>query len=497
LAGSALFTLSRAQAQPRLGGTLTVLLPAAPSGFVPGIATDAPALFVGSKIYQGLVTFSPALEPLPELARSWSVSSDGRTTIFKLRPGVTWHDGRPFTSDDVLFSVTRFAMEQPTRAKDVFSRIKAASAPDPETVLLTLDRPFQPFLLMFDVTACPIVSRHLWADAPNDAPPIGTGPFRWDPAAPLRLRRNEHYWKPGQPYLDEIICRVMPGSAARAAALEAGEAQLVTELDPADAARLREVPSLEVTTAAAPYFSPLLSLVLNHRVASLADVRVRQAISLAVDREYIRKQVWHGMGVLATGPVASTTRFYDPGLGPLPRDPRRAAGLLTEAGLRPNGQGVRLTLRHLVDPGDPLGASLAGILRASMRQVGIDLILDTAIAGEYARRLADGAYETVAVTRNQYGDPSLGVAQDYIGEDAASGFYRQDRVTQLFADAAAAEEPPSRRAALAAVQRLLLAGTPRVWLLEVPQPVAHDRRLGPGIDGGTGLYGSFDTVRLG
>ena len=224
-------TLDEARAQgvaPKRGGVLNALLTPEPPVLILGVNSQGPTLQAASKIYQGLFKFSPTLEPLPELAQSWSLSEDKRSYTFKLQPNVTFHDGKPMTADDVIFSIMRFHMELSPRARSIFAKIKEATAPDPHTVVFTLDSPFDPFLLMFDVTTCAIMPKHIFdvdgakaaefRSNPGNQRPIGTGPFmfsEWQRGSFIRLKRYEGYWKPGQPYLDEIIFRIVPDSQSR------------------------------------------------------------------------------------------------------------------------------------------------------------------------------------------------------------------------------------------------------------------------------------------
>ena len=257
----ALMTLAEAQAQgvaPKRGGTLNTVLTPEPPVLILGVNSQGPTLICASKIYQGLVKFSPTLEVLPELAKSWELSDDKRTYTFHLQEGVTFHDGKPFTADDVVFSITKFHMELSPRARGIFAKIKEATAPDPLTVKLTLDTPFDPFLLMFDVTTVAMMPKHIYEGTdyrtnPANQTPIGTGPFRfmeWQRGNFIRLRRYDGYWKPGQPYLDEIIYRIVPDSQSRGIALQSGQVQMTAanDIEPFDVPRFREQPNLEVTT---------------------------------------------------------------------------------------------------------------------------------------------------------------------------------------------------------------------------------------------------------
>jgi peptide/nickel transport system substrate-binding protein len=183
---------------------------------------------------QGLLNYSRALDPLPCLAKSWSLSDDKLTYTFKLQSGVTFHDGAPFTAADVIFSVMKFNMELSPRARTIFQSIVKAEAPDPLTVKLTLNVPFQPFLLMFDVATCPIVPKHVYdvedmRANPANQKPIGTGPFKfveWQRGNFIRFARYDGYWKPGMPYLDEVIYRIIPDSQGRGLALQTGQVQM-------------------------------------------------------------------------------------------------------------------------------------------------------------------------------------------------------------------------------------------------------------------------------
>jgi peptide/nickel transport system substrate-binding protein len=238
-----LMTLEQARAQgvtPKPGGTLTSLLTPEPAILIPGVNSQAPSLLVQSKMYQSLLEFSPTLEPKPLLAKSWNLSDDKKTWTFHLQDNVKFHDGQPMTADDVIFSIMKFHFTLAPRARGVFANIETATAPDPHTVVLAMKAPFEPFLLMFDVTATAIMPKHIYdvpaTDAaamatsyrnnPANQTPVGTGPFQfveWQRGNFVRLKKFDGYWKPGQPYLDEIIYRIVPDSQSRALALQTGQ----------------------------------------------------------------------------------------------------------------------------------------------------------------------------------------------------------------------------------------------------------------------------------
>jgi peptide/nickel transport system substrate-binding protein len=498
--------------QPRRGGTLTTILQPEPPVLQIGVNNQGPTLIAAGKLFQGLLKFTPKLEPLPELAESWTISPDGREYTFRLRQNVKFHDGRPMTADDVIFSVTKFHPEVAPRARAIFSRIESATAPDAHTVIITLKAPFEPLLLMFDASACAIVPKHLfdgqdYRTAPAVQRPIGTGPFRfaeWQRGNFIRFDRFEEYWKPGQPYLDSIIYRIVPDSQSRRLALETGQVLMTQagDVEPFDVPQLRARPNLEVRTDGWEYFSPLSWIETNHRVAPLGDVRVRQAISRAVDRNFIAQRLWFGVGKPATNPIASTTRFHDASVKLPGYDPRAAQQLLDAAGLRPNAQGVRASIKHLVLPYGEVWTRLAEYLRQSLRQVGIALELESTDAGSWARRIGAWEYETSINFVYQFGDPTLGVERTYVSSNIQkvtftnTGGYSNPKVDELFARGRDGQTAEERRAAFAEVQKILVEEVPQIWLMEMSFPTIYDKRLRNAVQLGTGVHASYDDVFL-
>lgn len=498
---------------PRRGGTLNALLTPEPPILIPGVNNQSPTLIAAGKMFQGLLKFSPTLDPLPELARSWSLSEDRKTYTFHLQEGVTWHDGQPFGAEDVVFSIMKFNMELAPRARGIFSRIKQVATPDALTVVLTLDAPFEPFLLMFDATACPIVAKHIYdgtdyRNTPANQKPVGTGPFtfaEWQRGSFIRMKRYDKYWKKDQPYLDEIIWRIVPDSQSRGVALQTGQVQMTSsgDIEPFDVPRFRQQPNLDFTIKGWEYLAPLSWVEINHRVKPLGDARVRQAMSMAIDRDFVLKRLWFGVGRVASGPIASTTRFFDAKAAVLPpHDVKKAAALLDEAGLKPDGSGVRFTIKHLVLPYGEVWSRLAEYLRTAWKAIGIELVLETTDAGGWARRIADWDYDTSVNFLFQYGDPTLGVERTYVSTNIQkitftnTGGYVNKEVDRLFAEARTAADPAARQVAFSAVQRLLCAEIPQIWLMEMAFPTFTDKKLHNVVQFATGVHASFDDVYM-
>lgn len=517
LAGAAatpvLMTLAEARAQgitPKKGGTLSSLLTPEPPVLVLGVNGQGPTLIVASKIYQGLITFDSAMQPQPQLAHRWDISEDRLAYTFHLQPNVRFHDGTPFTADDVIFSVMQFAMTLNTRARGVFSQIAKAEAPDPLTVVFTLKAPFEPFMLALPAIGTPIVPKHIYdgtdyRNNPHNAQPVGTGPFKfaeWQRGSFIRLRRNEDYWKPDQPYLDEIVYRIVPDGQSRALALQSGQVQLAAanDIEPFDLPRFKEQAGLTVTTKGWEYYSPLSWFEVNQRVKPLDDKRVRRAMSMALDRNFIVKRLWFGIGKPATGPFAEPVRFYDAAVKMPPYDPAAAAKLLDEAGLKPDANGIRFTIRHMPLPYGEVWTRLSEYFRASMGKIGIAVTMDNVDAGSWAARMAAWDYDTSVNFVYQIGDPSYSVEGYYLSANIrhvtftnTSGF-NNPHVDELFIRARNLPDAKERQAIFSQLQQILVDEMPYLYLVQMSYPTYYSSKLQNVISNALGPHASFDEV---
>ncbi|MDX1714095.1 MAG: ABC transporter substrate-binding protein, partial [Halomonas venusta] len=215
---------------PKQGGTVNTIIQPEPPGLVLGMVQNAPTRTVAGNIYEGLLRYTTDLEPMPQLAESWDISDDGRTYTFHLREDVTWHDGEPFTADDVVFSADVFHRELNPSARAVLQHVESIEATDDHTVVFTLTDPFGPFLISFEAGTFTMVPEHLYAGTDfrnnehNDHP-IGTGPFKfanWERGTVIELVKNDDYYEDGLPYLDGVNWHIIPDGGSRAVAFENG-----------------------------------------------------------------------------------------------------------------------------------------------------------------------------------------------------------------------------------------------------------------------------------
>jgi len=361
------------------------------------------------------------------------------------------------------------------------------------------------------VSSCPIVPKHVYEGTdfrnnPANATPIGTGPFKfksWVRGSHIELARNDDYWKPGQPYLDGIIFRFIPDAASRALALERGDAHQsqFDAIEPFEVRRLAALPNLTMTTRGYEFLSPIMWLDINVRNPPLDDKRVRQALLHAMDRDFIHRNLFFGMGKVATGPIASTTKYYDADVPRYPYDVARANALPDAAGLRRGADGVRARLKALVLPYGEVWQRLGEYTRQAFRAIGIDITLESVDVAGYFQRTTNWDYELSWNYLSQFADPALGVSRAYISTNIRRGVpstnimgYANPRVDALFEQGARAVTDADRSRAYSEVQRILCDDVPVAWILEMAWPNFVSRKCHDVITTGLGPVESYDKV---
>lgn len=501
-----------AVAQER-GGTMNIIVQPEPAVLILGLNQQAPTQTVAGKIYQGLLTFDFNLTPQPELAESWEVSPDGKVYTFKLVKNAKWHDGKPFTAHDVVFSATKFLMENHPRGRAVFSKCESVEALDDHTVRFTLKEPFAPFLQSLEVSSAPMMPKHIYDGTdyktnPANATPIGTGPFKfkeWVKGSYIHLVRNDDYWKAGKPYLDAIYFRLIPDAASRAVALEQGTVQQTqfNDIETFDVPRLKQLPHVEMTTKGYEFFAPLSWIEINTRNKPLDDKRFRQAMMHAIDRKFIRDKIWFGLGRPATGPVNSVTRFHEPNVRKYDFDPKKAEAILEEAGYKKGPDGTRAKVKLLVMPYGETWTRLGEYIKQAMKRVGVDVTLESTDSAGWVNRVSNWDYDMTFNFVYQYGDPALGVSRTYVSDNIRKGVmfsntmgYSNPEVDRLFAQAAQAIKDEERQQLYSAAQKILVEDVPVAWLLEMEFPTFVDKRFKNAITTAIGVNESYDSVYM-
>jgi peptide/nickel transport system substrate-binding protein len=495
---------------PKRGGTLRSIVNPEPPGLILGLNQLLPTQLVACKIYQSLLRYSFDLQPLPSLAKSWTISPDGLVYTFNLQPNATWHDGEAFTADDVVFTTTKFLPETHARWRAMFERCAEIKALDPHAVQFTLKQPFGAFISAFIHSGCPMTPKHIYDGKgdfranPANATPIGTGPFKlaeWRKGSFIHLVRHDGYWKPGQPYLDEIFYNVVPDSAQRVAALESGRVDMAqnNDIENFEVPRMKDLKQLEFFTKGNEAISPIAWMDINLRLPKFQDKRFRKAMMLALDRQFIVDNLYFGLGKVANGPIASTTRFYDDAaLVKYPYDPKRAIALLDEMGLKPDANGVRQRVSVLALPYGEVWTRQAEFVKQQFGKVGIEVTIETTDSAGFLQRNANWEFELCFNFLSQFMHPALGVARTYVSSNIRKGVistnvegYTNPEIDDIFARAAVAPDADAQKL-YSQAQHIISDDVPVVYLTELQFPTFVSRSFHDVIIDANGCLGDFD-----
>ena len=472
---------------PMRGGRLVVASDSEPRNLNPAIVASNGVFFVASKVIEPLAEASfDAPDGLsPRLATSWEGSPDGLSATFKLRQGVTWHDGTPFTSADVAFSALNVWKPLQNLGRVVFKDLEAVDTPDDHTVILRFAKP-TPFQLIRNalppLTA--VLPKHVFENGKIEENPantalIGTGPFRFAEHRPgeyYLLTRNESYWGENLPYLDEIVYRVLPDRAAAAGALESEEIHLAafSAVPLADLARISKVPGIEVITKGYEALTYQLVVEINHRRKELADLKVRQAMAHAIDKKFVVDTIFLGYATASTGPVpVNDKQFYTVDVPQYPFDIDSANALLDEAGYARGAGGTRFALRLLPAPYFNETRQFGDYLRQALAKVGIDAQIVNNDAPAHLKAVYTDHDFDIAVAPPVFrGDPAISttiLVQSSIADGVPfsnQGGYANAALDDVIAKAAQTIDPAERIALYREFQRLVAADLPLINVAE-------------------------------
>ncbi len=414
----ALLATCRPAAGPRAptDESLVVALENAPIHLDPRVGSDYASGRVFELILEGLVEADGEGSFVPGLATSWEVLDDGYRWRFHLREGVEFHDGRPFTAADVIWtfgtmldgtvaSPKRGALAMVESVESVESAEEAGTA-DPLVVDFRLTQPYGALL--------PNLTSYLGIVPAGRQPeefgraPVGTGPFRFVSKTPDRvvLAANDRAWR-GRPVLDRLEVREVPDATVRALELRKGTVHLVVNaLAPDVVSRFRNDPEFRVVEDPG---SNYVYLSFNLEDPILSDVRVRRAFALAIDRQKIVDSIWNGLGVVTESLMRPGHWARHDGLEPVPHDPAAAQALLDEAGYPdPDGEGPepRFTITYKVST-DETSLLQAQIIQAMLARVGIGIEIRSFEFATFYEDIKRGNFQLFSLVRLGIADPDI------------------------------------------------------------------------------------------
>jgi 4-phytase/acid phosphatase/peptide/nickel transport system substrate-binding protein len=453
--GIALFA-SPAIAQKQ-GGSITVGLELDIPGFDPlkvGVF-DTSAEIAAAAIFDTLVTLDDKGQPQPKLALSWTHSDDHKTWTFKLRPAVKFHDGTPFNAQAVKENFDR--QKDPAnkcRCAFYIAYIHDVQAPDELTVVYNLNDPQvnQPALMTIQNQNNAVQSPTAWKTKGDEynRNPVGTGPYilkSWTAGDRMVLEKNPEYWSKGHPYLDRIILKPLPDAQSRFASLQSGEADIIWD-DEADAdniQRAQKDPKMTVHTYSG---SGATVYAFNTKVAPFDDVRVRQALVMAIDRKKMSQALTNGLARPASNPYGDGSWVKCKDDGALPNDVEKAKALIKD-------YGKPVDFKMLVTA-TPRGRNVGQVFQQFWKQVGANVEIEQVDQATIPPRAFMRQFQLTPWRIVDLADPDPQMyANFHTGSPVALANYSNPELDRLLEHARVTADPEKRIVDYCAIGRLI------------------------------------------
>jgi peptide/nickel transport system substrate-binding protein len=504
-AGLALAEAPNPARVPKPGGVLNLMLrEELPQGFAVHESATNSTVWPSLPCFNNLVVFDPT-KPVEradtivgELAQRWAWKDGNRSLVFSLRKNVRWHDGQPFTSKDVkhTFDMVREAKDAPARLrinprKDWYANVEGIETPDPYRVVFRLTRPQPSLLMMLASGYSPVYPAHV-PPAEFRTRCVGTGPFRlkeWRKGEYVEYVRNPDYWVAGRPYLDGLRYVVIAERGTRFAALQAGrlDAAMPIEGTKTIAAQLKAaVPRMVITEINGNVNDNLL---MNVRRPPFDDVRVRRAVSLAIDRRGYVRAVHQGGAVVGASLAPKPWGTWGllerdlsglPGYGRPTDEKARARALLAEAGYGP-GKPLRV---EVATRAIALYVDFASFVINELKQVGVEATLRQVETAQWHPLVTRGEFQMAAnLTGLGVDDPDANFLENYAcGSPRNYGGYCSEPVQKLIEQQSQELDSAKRLALVREIQRKLEEDAARPvmgWRLDYFMQWPHVRNLVP------------------
>jgi peptide/nickel transport system substrate-binding protein len=453
--GVALFAAT-AHAQKQ-GGSITVGLELDIPGFDPlkvGVY-DTAALTAAAALFETLTYLDDKGDPQPKLALSWKPSEDFKTWTFKLRPGVKFHDGTPFNAEAYKANFDR--QKDPAnkcRCAFYIAGVNNVQAPDELTLVYNLNDPAVnfPALVSYSNQNAAVHSPTAWKTKGDDynRNPVGTGPYilkSWTAGDRMVLEKNPDYWDKGRPYLDRIILKPLPDAQSRFASLQSGEADIVwdDEYDADNIAKAQKDPKMTVHTYAG---SGAAVAAFNTKVAPLDDVRVRQALVMAIDRKKMSQALTNGLARPASNPYGDGSWVKCKDDGALPYDIEKAKALIKDYG-KPVDFKMLFTAT-------PRGRAGGQVLQQFWKQAGANMEIEQVDQATFPPRAFMRQFQVIGWRIVDLADPDVQMyANFHTGSPVALANYSNPELDKLLEHARVTADQYKRAEDYCAISRLI------------------------------------------
>lgn len=437
-------------------------------------SNDVPSSNVQENIYETLTDLDENQEIQPGLAESWE-EIDDTTWEFKLREGVKFHDGADLTAEAVKMNFDRLVDPDIASPRAfLFEAVESVEVVDELTLRINLEYSYGPLLANLAHSGTAIMSPNIIeedykqleeggdVDAYINQNPVGTGPFKfeeWTPGEKVVLVRNDDYWGETAK-LDSVTFKVVDEQSSRVAELETGVSHVADNIGPNNVSRVEGTDGIHVVQ------EPSVSLNyigFNTQKEPFDDVRVRQAVSMAIDKDEIIQGVFNGIGIPAVGPLAPPVFGFDENVSGLPYDPEQAKELLAEAGY-PDGFSTTIWTN---DNEQRVDTAIA--VQAQLKEIGVDVKIEELEWGAYLERTANGEHDMFilgwsAVTSDaDYGMYPLFHSSAH-GDPGNRSFLEDEEVDKVLDEARRETDPDARQELYTEAQELLVELAPMIYI---------------------------------
>jgi peptide/nickel transport system substrate-binding protein len=490
LAATASAAPSAARPAAQEGSSLTFALNGDPTLNVFVWPNQLPSVLVAKNVFSCLLKYSAddGSTVVPDLATEWSVSEDGLVWTFVLREGVTWHDGQPFTADDVKFTLDGI-LNPDVRAqfRAALAGVTEVAVVDPKTVTITSSVPLGslPILLAYNIAIAPkhiLEGQDLNELADFVQNPVGTGPYKVQEIVSgdrVVLTANADYYD-GAPAIGSMTYKIVPDIISVVAQLLTGELDMAT-VEPSNLEALLGEGNLTISSALEPN---TFAVYLNNSRWPFDNVLVRKAVTMAIDRPAIVEQLLLGEAVVATSSHSPAYGdFYNPNIQPYPFDTAQAEALMTEAGFaKQDGiwaqDGKPISIELMVDKGNTTREQLALVVQQYLQDFGIEVNVTVEEWSVYIERGGQlpGDYDARTGWRITAPDPDK--TSEY-GTDGAVNHYAYSNpvADDLLARGRAEVDPAARVAIYHELQQVLYDDCPICWMYYPNGIIAHNAAL--------------------
>ena len=457
------------------GGSFRMARNEEPLSLDPIIPSDNGSIWVIYQMFDQLTTVNEDSSGIaPSIAESWEISPDGTLYTFVIRQGVTFHDGSPMTMEDVVFSLERVFDPKGSGYSFLFGPVAGVKAVDDTSLQITLKEPFTPLLDNLNVFPASIVPKAaVEADAEAFAQnPVGTGPFKLQEFAKGRqvhLVKHDEYWKPDRPHLDEVIIPYVTDDNTRILRVQGGEVDAAVAIPYAQIDQLDGQDDIDVQIEELFRFDGMW---LNHAKSPLDDVKVRQALNYATDKEAMLKSIFFDKVEVANH-MMPKMKYWRDDVPAYEYDPERAKSLIAESKA---ADGFKIPI--VIPTGDVIIQQIAQILKESYAGIGVDVQITNLDIGTAYTNFSGFNYTAGAnwyITSDVPGPDELAAIQfDYSATSGTKSFfsnYNSKKATELVQEAGRSDDD-AREQLFGELQQLVMDDAVLVALFFTPARAA-------------------------